>query len=78
MKPLIRYNPKGLLRDLRNEINRLFHQNLIIPDIDTSNVIDSQWSPWIDVKEESDRSIILVDLPGIEPNDIEISAENNF
>ena len=38
MTTLIKYNPKGLLRDLRNEINRLFHQNLIVPDIDTSNV----------------------------------------
>ena len=78
MTTLIKYDPKGLLRDLRNEINRLFHQNLIVPDIDTSNVIDSQWSPRVDVKEKSDRSIILVDLPGIEAKDIEISAENNF
>jgi HSP20 family protein len=38
--------------------------------------VTSHWSPAVDVKEEADRFVILADLPGVDPKDIEVSMEN--
>ena len=33
------------------------------------------WTPRVDIKEESDRFVILADIPGIDPNDIEVNMD---
>jgi HSP20 family protein len=43
-----------------------------------SNVVTSAWRPAVDIKEETDRFVILADLPGVDPKDIEITAENGM
>jgi HSP20 family protein len=35
------------------------------------------WTPRVDVREEASRFVILADLPGIDPADIEIQMEKN-
>ncbi|KLJ03019.1 Hsp20/alpha crystallin family protein [Luteimonas sp. FCS-9] len=39
---------------------------------DESSVVTSQWVPRVDIHEERDRFVILADLPGIDPQDVEI------
>ncbi len=34
------------------------------------------WSSAIDVREETDRYVVIADVPGIDPKDIEITMEN--
>ena len=36
----------------------------------------SHWRPAVDIKEEADRFVIMADLPGVDPGDIEITMEN--
>lgn len=36
-----------------------------------------KWSPRVDVIEEAERFLILADIPGIDPQDIEIELERN-
>lgn len=36
-----------------------------------------KWSPRVDVIEEVERFVILADIPGIDPKDIEIELERN-
>lgn len=35
------------------------------------------WTPRVDVKEEANRYVVLFDVPGIDPQDIEIQAERD-
>lgn len=54
------------------------HQNWLHPQhhhffCDTQEA--SQWLPQVDVREEDSRYVILADVPGIEPKDIEISMD---
>lgn len=35
----------------------------------------SQWVPRVDVREEADRFVILTDLPGVDPEQIEIQMD---
>jgi HSP20 family protein len=38
----------------------------------------SQWSPAVDVREYSDRFQLLLDVPGVEPKDVEITPDNGI
>lgn len=76
---LVRYEPWSLLDKFSEELNRLgglqeqFNREL---DSDNSNVVTSHWRPAVDIKEEKDRFVILADLPGVDPKDIEVTMEN--
>lgn len=35
------------------------------------------WAPRVDVREEAERFVILADLPGIDPADIEVQMDKN-
>ncbi|MCW5578820.1 MAG: Hsp20/alpha crystallin family protein, partial [Dokdonella sp.] len=41
-------------------------------DTDQSNIVTSQWTPRVDIKEEDKRFVILADIPGVDPKDIEV------
>lgn len=75
---LTRYTSPWLsLNQLQNEMNRLFNQQLSSSE-DGSNVETSQWIPLVDIAEEKDKFIVAVDVPGIEPDKIDISVDNNL
>lgn len=74
---LVRYRPSGFpLRDLSNEINRLFDSSLFDYNRDASTVETSQWIPAVDIREEQNRFLVEADVPGVSPEDIEVTMEN--
>jgi HSP20 family protein len=75
---LVRYEPFTLLDRFQRELNRLTNWDGEAGGDDVSNVVTSAWRPAVDIKEEADRFVILADLPGVEPKDIEITAENGM
>lgn len=78
---LVRYEPFSLLERFQRELNRLSNWDGLVGEgvnEDGSNVVTSHWRPAVDIKEESDRFVILADLPGVDPKDIEITMENGM
>jgi HSP20 family protein len=73
---ITRYDPFARLNQLQRELNQLFERTLPAMEEEGSPVIASEWMPAVDIREESDRYIIAMDLPGINPNDVEINMEN--
>ena len=73
---LSRYEPWSAVRQLQNEMNRAFGQTLTEGE-DGSNVVTSGWMPAVDIKEQDDRFEICADIPGVEPEEIEVTMENN-
>jgi HSP20 family protein len=45
---------------------------------DQSNVVTSQWAPRVDIREEEKRFVILADIPGVDPKDIEVSMDKGI
>lgn len=72
---VVRYDPWSLMTDLQSEMNRLFDTRLSHGN-DTGNVATSDWAPAVDIREETDRFIILADVPGVEPGEIDVHMEN--
>jgi HSP20 family protein len=75
---LVRYEPWNLFDKFQEELNRLglfdqYQRDAV--DSDNSSVVTSHWRPAVDIREESDRYVIIADLPGVDPKDIEITME---
>lgn len=55
---------------------RLFEGNLFDQgESDESSVVTSQWIPRVDIKGENDGFVLYADLPGIDPDEIEVSMD---
>lgn len=69
---LIRYNPNTLFDDLHREFLGLSPRG----NDDRSMVETGAWVPQVDIKEEEDKFLVFVDVPGVEPKNIDVSWEN--
>jgi HSP20 family protein len=64
------------MHQLRQELDRLLEP--YGANDDQSSVATCDWTPPVDIKEEQERYVLRADLPGIDPKDIEIIAENGI
>lgn len=65
--------------DLRQAFDRFLGGNVFGEGAaDDSSVVTSQWVPRVDVKEEKDRFVLYADLPGIDPDDIDVSMDKGI
>ena len=67
-----RYEPWNVVSQLQNEINRVFGN---LNETEGSSAT-SQWSPAVDVREYPDRFQLLLDVPGVDSKDVEITLDN--
>lgn len=73
---LIRHNPWNLFDQLQNEMNRL--QGFPAKTEDSGDVVTSDWAPAVDIKEEENQFLLVADIPGVDPKDIEVHMENGI
>lgn len=64
--------------ELRQAFDRFFRSDLDQNTADDSAVVTSQWVPRVDIKEDKDRFVLYADLPGIDPDDIEVSMDKGI
>lgn len=69
------YEPLTTIRRLQDEMNRAFGSVLTDGDDSSSSAV-SHWAPAVDVHEEADRYVIVADVPGVEPDAINVTMEN--
>ncbi len=73
---LMRYEPWGVGGEfdrLQRELNNLF--DLRLRNDDNTRAVTSDWAPAVDIKEEQDHYLIQADVPGVRPEDVEITME---
>lgn len=71
------YQPYSLVNQLHNEINRVFGAGMARGDEDASAVA-ADWIPAVDIREDEDRYVLHADLPGVDPDAIDITLENGM
>ncbi|MDQ1362406.1 MAG: hypothetical protein QG652_266 [Pseudomonadota bacterium] len=71
-------NPWNLLDQIQKELNRGYNNLPAKAGDDNGNVVTSDWSPAVDIKEETGRFLITVDVPGVDPEKIEVHMENGM
>lgn len=72
---LVRYDPWSLVNRLQGDIDRLVKPNWRELDDGTTSAA-TEWVPAVDIKEEDERFVIEADVPGVDPEEIEITMED--
>lgn len=69
---LVNYHPLFGIRQLQDDINRLFSD---WNSTDSSGVT-ADWVPSVDINEFDDKFQLYVDVPGVDPKDVEITLDS--
>jgi HSP20 family protein len=67
----VNYDPFFSVRQLQDDINRAFRGW----SSDDSSGVTADWIPAVDINEFDDRFQLYVDVPGVDPKDVEITLE---
>jgi len=68
---LVNYDPFYSVRQLQDDINRAFRGW----SSDDSSGATADWIPAVDINEFDDRFQLFIDVPGVDPKDVEITLE---
>lgn len=66
-----RYEPWTLLSQLQKELERSME-----PGRGENSVATAEWAPAVDIKEEKERFLLIADVPGVQPDAIDVSMED--
>jgi HSP20 family protein len=69
---IVRYEPWALANRLQRDIDRLFGAP------GTTAADSGAWLPPADIHEEASRFVLNVDLPGVDPKDVEITSDHGI
>ena len=72
---LVTYDPFREMRSLQDEVNRLFSSSFNRSD--DNQLMRGAWNPSVDIYENKDQIVLEAELPGMKPEDVNISIENN-
>lgn len=75
---LVRHGIWNTGSSLPEELRQAFDRFLQPEDGDASNVVTSQWAPRVDIREDEQRFVILADIPGVDPAQIEVSMDKSI
>ncbi|HEX8921146.1 MAG TPA: Hsp20/alpha crystallin family protein, partial [Pyrinomonadaceae bacterium] len=74
---IVRYDPFRDLRNLQEEVNRLFSTNLTRSFGDDEGIARGAWNPNVDIYENKDQIVLEAELPGMNREDFDVTIENN-
>ena len=75
---IVHYRQQAPQRALQDEITQVFNRFFGQEDTDASAVVTAQWVPRVDIREEPTRFVIQADLPGIDPQEIEVHMDKGI
>jgi HSP20 family protein len=79
MATIARWDPFRDLMEIQGELNRLFGRTYGSTE-DTggaSTLSTGAWAPAVDVYEDKEKVLLHVELPGVEPDDVEVAVEDS-
>lgn len=70
---LVRYEPQSLASQLHDEVSRVF---TALSGAEETSSATASWIPPVDITEHADRFELAVDLPGVDPDKVDITLED--
>ena len=71
MATITRYEPLGLFNQLQKELQRA-HES----EAGDGSIATAEWAPTVDIKEDTQQFVLHADIPGVKPEDIDVSMED--
>lgn len=81
MRSLTRWEPSSDMNTLTSRMDRLFDEMMgrgVRRSLEDSSSLRGSWVPAIDVREKGDAIEISADLPGLKPEDVEVTVDNGL
>lgn len=78
MVAVTRWNPMREMVDMTDRMNRLFGSSRPLRQRESDDEFAGVWSPAVDVRESESGLAIIVELPGLDPKEVDISVENGL
>ena len=75
---LIKYTPSSILSTMQEELNRLVGPESGFLTSPSCIPNQSGWSPRVDIQEQDEFFVLMADLPGVSPKDINITIEGDI
>jgi HSP20 family protein len=75
MASVVRWNPVREMMTLRNAMDRLFDESFDVPVNRWADT--AEWSLALDVVEDQEGFLVRASLPGINPEDIDVTVNDN-
>jgi HSP20 family protein len=78
--PMARWEPFHNLMTIQDRMNRIFDEAYRGQREGSEDdwALGGTWAPAVDIYEQGDSTVLKVDLPGIDPKDVDIRVENNI
>ena len=69
---LTRHNPWSLFDQLQRELNMPMSK---FDTEENGNIATANWAPAVDIKEDDGAFTLLADIPGVDPDEIEVTMD---
>ena len=73
---VVRWDPFRDLMSIQNELNRLFGRTYAGTEA-SGGAGAGTWVPALDIFETSDKYVVSVELPGVDPEGVDLSVEDS-
>jgi len=70
-----RFEPWSLINVLHRDIDQIAARRYGLIDNENNGHSIADWVPAVDIVEEKDRFVLRADVPGVNPDDIDVSME---
>jgi HSP20 family protein len=74
---ITRWDPFRDLTVLRDRMNRLFEDVFPSLRLEDAELMQTTWSPAVDIYETENELVLTAELPGVNEKDVEIKVEDN-
>ena len=74
---LVRWTPFSEMARLQHDLNRMFDSFDARPLANKSETVQGLWTPAVDVVEDADKIELLVDLPGVKQEELDIQVDKD-
>lgn len=71
-----RWDPFRDLMSIQSELNRLFGRTFAGTEAGSGTSAGGAWVPPLDIYETKDHYVVHVELPGVDPEGVEVSVED--
>ncbi len=79
---VVRWDPFRDLMDIHGELNRLFARSYAPGESGAEGELPAAgrgtWTPALDMYEEDDAIVLTVELPGLDPDDVDVTVDDSM
>jgi HSP20 family protein len=72
-----RWDPLRDILHLQERMNRIFEESLARGRVEDLPLGSGGWTPLADVLEAGDGFVVVMELPGVEPDDVEVQVDGD-